>query len=93
MKELALGLVLLALNVPAWSATQTVTLSVPGMNCPTCPITVRVALDKVPGVTDVKVDLDKRQSTVTFDDSKATVEALTRATTNAGYPSTLLRRN
>jgi len=93
MTKLALGLVVLALGLPAWSATQTVTLSVPGMNCPSCPITVRIALDKVPGVTDVKVDLDKRQSTVTFDDSKATVEALTRATANAGYPSTLLRRN
>ena len=28
-------------------------------------------------------------STVTFDDEKTTVEALTQATTNAGYPSTL----
>ena len=29
------------------------------------------------------------QQTVTFDDTKTSVEALTQATTNAGYPSTL----
>jgi len=26
---------------PAWAATQTVTLSVPGMTCAACPITVK----------------------------------------------------
>ena len=35
------------------------------------------------------VNGEERDATVTFDDEKTTVEALTQATTNAGYPSTL----
>ena len=81
----------LAMTLPAQAATQTVTLAVPSMDCPVCPITIKKALTKVPGVTDTKVDFDKRQAVVTFDDAKATVEQLTKATGNAGYPSSVKR--
>lgn len=90
MRALGLSLVLLACTLPAWSAVRTVTLSVPGMSCPTCPITVKRALGKVPGVMEVKSSLEKRQSTVTFDDSQASVDELITATEDAGYPSTLI---
>jgi len=60
------------------------------MDCPVCPITVKKALTKVNGVTQAKVDFDKRQATVTFDDVKTDVQALTLATKNAGYPSSLV---
>ena len=73
----------------AWAAPVSVTLSVPSMNCPVCPITVKKALMGVPGVKKAAVDFERLQATVTFDDSKTGIEALTRATTNAGYPSTL----
>ncbi len=73
---------------PAWAALQTVTLSVPSMDCPVCPITVKKALTNVAGVSKAEVNFDKRQATVTFDDVKTNVAALTRATTHAGYPST-----
>ena len=81
------GLLLLA--SPAWAASKTVTLSVPGMFCATCPITVKKALTTVAGVTQVTVDLEKKQAVVTFDDAKTNAVALTKATTNAGYPSTV----
>ena len=74
---------------PAWAAPKTVTLSVPTMYCAVCPITVKKALIKVPGVSQVEVSLAKHQATVTFDDAKASVAMLTRATRDAGYPSTL----
>ncbi len=86
---LAAAVALLLLASPASAATKTVTLAVPGMFCATCPITVKKALTKVTGVAKVDVDLDKRQAVVTFDDAKTTVAALTKATTNAGYPSTV----
>lgn len=73
---------------PAWTAEQTVTLSVPGMTCPVCPITVKQALSKIDGVSKVSVTFEKREAHVTFDDAKTSVQALTEATTNAGYPST-----
>ena len=41
----------------------------------------------VPGVTNVFVSFEDKTAMVTYDDSKAQVDALVRATTNAGYPS------
>jgi periplasmic mercuric ion binding protein len=87
MKKVIAGLVLLTLGMPVWAATRIVVLSVPGMNCAACPITVKKALDRVPGVSKVEVRLQKREVTVTFDDALASVEALTLATRDAGYPS------
>ena len=69
--------------------TQTVILDVPGMTCKFCPITIRKALKKVPGVIDAKADFDSKTATVTYDPSKTTVEDLIKATANAGYPSML----
>lgn len=80
---------LLILTIPAWAAPRTVTLSIPGMSCAACPITVKKALMKVDGVSKVDIDLEKREATVSFDDEKTSVEALTKATTEAGYPSTV----
>ena len=90
MKKLFASLVLVAVAAPVWAATQTVTLSVPGMTCAACPITVKKALSKVSGVSKVDVNLDRREARVTFDDAKANVEALTRATRDAGYPSSVV---
>jgi mercuric ion binding protein len=66
---------------------QTVVLDVQNMTCALCPITVKKALDKVPGVAAIKVDLASKTATVKFDPDKATVASLVKATTNAGYPS------
>ena len=90
MKKLLAGLMLAMLAVPAVAAMKTVTLSVPGMNCATCPITVKKALGKVEGVTRTEVNLENRAAVVTFDDARTSLEALTRATGDAGYPSTLV---
>jgi mercuric ion binding protein len=71
------------------AAERTVTLKVDNMTCATCPPTVKKSLQRVQGVTKVEVDLDKEIAVVTFDDAKADIQALTKATTNAGYPSRL----
>ena len=68
---------------------QTVTLDVPGMTCKFCPITVRKALSKVPGVIEAKSDYATKTATVTFDPDKANLSDLTQATANTGYPSTV----
>src|SRR5260370_34460816 len=79
---------LLLLASPAWAATRTATLDVPGMTCSTCPITVKKALTKVSGVSKIDFSLEKKQAVVTYDDAKTNVEALVKATTDAGFPST-----
>lgn len=75
----------------AFAETKTVTLSVPGMNCDLCPLTIRKAVSRLPGVASVEASYEKKEAVVTFDDSKTSVEALTKATANAGYPSTVKR--
>ena len=89
MRLLALGFLVLIAST-AWANPRTVSLSVPTMDCPVCPITVKQALTKVRGVTRAEVSFERRLATVTFDDAKTNVEALMHATTNAGYPSTLV---
>jgi mercuric ion binding protein len=71
----------------ACAAEQTVTLAVKNMYCAACPHTVKASLEAVPGVTRVAVSYKDKTATVTFDDAKASVNSLTTATTNAGYPS------
>ena len=90
MKKLFAQVVLVILTSPLWAATQTITLSVPDMNCATCPITVKKSLTKVSGVSKTEVSLDRREAKVAFDDTKTSAEALTRATKEAGYPSTVI---
>ena len=87
MKMLIASLLVVVASAIAWAAPATVTLQVPNMTCAACPITVKKALTQVSGVTNVTVDLKKKLAIVTFDDGKATVAALIKATTDAGYPS------
>jgi mercuric ion binding protein len=67
---------------------QTAILEVQNMSCSVCPITVKKSLQKVPGVTDAKIDFDHKAATVRFDAGKVDMAALVKATTEAGFPST-----
>ncbi|MDZ7863956.1 mercury resistance system periplasmic binding protein MerP [Acidovorax sp.] len=89
MKKLFVSLALATIIAPVWAATQTVTLAVPGMTCAACPITVKKALTKVDGVRDVKVSYEKLTAVVTFDDANTSLQKLTKATEDAGYPSSV----
>jgi len=92
MKKSLITAVLFTLfSMPALASQKTVTLSVPGMTCSACPITVKAALKRVDGVSSVQVRYEERDATVTFDDDKTSVDAITQATTNAGHPSTLIQ--
>jgi periplasmic mercuric ion binding protein len=91
MRKLLIA-VLAMFSLTAMAATsKTITLDVKNMTCEVCPITVKKSLEKVSGVSEVKVDFGKKTATVTYDPDKTKPEALTRATTNAGYPSSVRR--
>ena len=80
---------LFAINHAVFAAeSKVVTLDVPGMTCKFCPITIRKALNKVPGVIEAKSDFSTKTATVTYDPTKTNIETLTKTTANAGYPST-----
>ncbi len=92
MKALLLAVifVLASFQSPiADAATRTAKLDVSHMSCATCPLTVKTALKKVPGVSEVAVSYETKQAVVTFDDAKTSVETLRKATADVGYPSTV----
>jgi mercuric ion binding protein len=74
----------------ASAGQQTVTLAVENMYCEACPYIVKQSLAGVPGVESVVVSYERKTATVTYDDQKATPDALTSATTQAGYPSRVI---
>ena len=71
-------------------AAQTATPAVENMTCGTCPIVVKKALERVPGVSSTTIDFDKKIATVIFDPDKASSAKLTQATTDAGFPSKVI---
>jgi mercuric ion binding protein len=89
LASFALAILAILAAAPAWAASQTVTLKVPSMSCAACPFTVKKALTRVEGVTEVEVSYENREAIVSFDDGKTSVEALTSASENAGYPASL----
>lgn len=76
---------------PAMAATQTVVLSVPTISCAACSVRIKAALGKVKGVNQTQVVLEKRQAVVSFDDTQTSVQALTKATADAGFPSAVVK--
>ena len=91
MKQFLLLIALAIASFGAWAKPDTVTLSVPGMNCAVCPITVRKALERVDGVATAKVDYETKTAVVTFDDGLTSVQKLREATSNVGYPSQVVK--
>jgi len=69
--------------------SQSVTLAMQNMTCAMCKITIKKALQGVEGVEKVSVDGDTKMAYVTYDPQKTSIEALIKATTNAGYPATV----
>ncbi len=75
----------------AFAASRTATLEVENVSCVTCAPIVKRSLARLTGVSQVAVveHGGTATATVTFDDDKVTAEALSQATTNAGYPSSV----
>ena len=67
------------------TAAGATTLAIAGMTCPACVNAVTRALSRVPGVTQVAVDLAAGQARV---DGTASAEALHTAVEAAGYEVT-----
>ena len=63
----------------------TTTMKIQGMTCNHCVMRVAKALKAVPGVQDAKVELQKAEAVVSFDDTKVSPEKLAVAVGEAGY--------
>jgi mercuric ion binding protein len=89
-KSIASLLAVVVAPLAALAATsQTTVLDVQNMTCELCPVTVKKSLEKVRGVSHARIDFATKTATVTFDADKTNAAALVKATTEAGYPSTV----
>lgn len=71
----------------AVSERRTVTLQVEGMTCAGCIRTIESALRDTEGVEEVQVTLEPPRANITYDASAVSVDELTEATGDAGFPS------
>ena len=78
---------------PAATATaqKKTTFAIENMTCATCPITVRRAMESVPGVNSVEVDFAAKTARATYDPARATAAQIAAASTNAGYPARVVQ--
>ena len=63
------------------------TLRVSGMSCGNCVNHVTKALNKVPGVTEQRVDLKSGKVELNYDPGQSTPQAIAEAVGKAGYPA------
>ncbi len=61
------------------------TLTIGGMHCATCALTIKETLEEVPGVTDAKVNFALGKATVDYDSTLASRSMLAAAVEKAGY--------
>ena len=68
-------------------AEARVTLTIEGMTCASCNVTVRRALLSVDGVEEAVVSFAPPRAVVSFDPTRVSVADLTAATAAVGYPT------
>jgi len=76
-------------SVAASQELKSATLYASKIYCEACAAVITKALRNVPGVSKVRVDVERKEVVVQFDSTKASVEDLTAATTRRGFPSSV----
>ena len=59
------------------------------MTCGLCPVTVKMSLQKLAGVSGRRIDFAEKTATVDVRPDKTNAAALVKATTDAGFPATV----
>ncbi|HUJ26928.1 MAG TPA: heavy-metal-associated domain-containing protein [Myxococcales bacterium] len=73
------------LSLGALAAEKTETIKVSGWHCGGCAARTEAALKDVKGVSTVAADKNKKQVTVTYDDSKVARADLDKAIVDSGF--------
>ncbi len=69
------------------ASAEKVVLNVHNMTCGGCALTTQKSLTQLDGVISADVTFEPPQAVVVYDADKLSIADLTKATTNAGYPS------
>ncbi len=82
-------------SVPAIAAERTATLRVENMYCASCPYIVKQTLAQVPAVTSVDISYERAAAVVVaivdYDDTQADVTDLMAATSDVGFPASVIQ--
>lgn len=80
---------------PAASAPQPASarasFTINGMTCAGCEVTIKLALEKTPGVRKSEVSYDRGEAVVEYDPAVTTPEELREAISETGYPAEVQR--
>ena len=97
MKRISILILILAINALVVGSAfagdghdEEASFTVDKMTCATCPITVRKAMQRVDGVKEVAVDFDAKTATVLYDSNLTDAKQIGDASTNVGFPATLI---
>lgn len=86
MKKFLLFVVSAILGISGFAQFTKASLQASGLTCSMCSKAVKVALEKVPFVEEVKVNIKKQEYAITFkQDSEADFDALKKAVEDAGF--------
>lgn len=79
------AVIVLSMSVMASAATRTTTIYVDGMTCGGCAISIEQVLENTEGVEDVRVNFERGQAVVRYDDRKVTATKLRAAVKSIGF--------
>jgi len=86
MKKILLLLVAAIIYIGGFSQFSKATLQASGLTCSMCSKAVKVALEKVPFVQEVKVNIKSQEYTILFkENNNADFDALKKAVEDAGF--------
>ena len=70
-------------------AEHTRIIQIDGMTCGGCVASVHAATADIEGLNTISIDLADTLATVTFDDSKTSIDAIVSAIDDAGFEATI----
>lgn len=86
MKKIIAVVAMIVATVALHAQFSKATLQASGLTCSMCSKAVKVALEKVPFVQEVKVDIKKQEYTILFkENNNADFDALKKAVEDAGF--------
>lgn len=74
-------------GVVAAATPAKVVFDVQNITCAACGLTIEMALRRVPGVSETRVDADNATVTVAFDADRTSGPAVAKAISDAGFPA------
>lgn len=79
------AVIVLSMSIMALATTRTTTIYINGMTCGGCAISIEQILKNTEGVEDVRVNFERGQAVVKYDDRKVTATKLRAAIKSIGF--------